>query len=368
MPEPDRRRRIRIAILAGGRSSEREVSLSSARSVLGALDPERYEAVPVLIERDGGWRVLGDAAALEAAAEAPALTEGAPGTALVPGQGARALVNGTGGADAGPIDVVFPVLHGPFGEDGTVQGLLETVGLPYVGAGVAGSAVAMDKDLGKAVLRNAGVPVTSSLTLRDGTVDPGDTALAELVEKELGWPVFVKPASLGSSVGITKVGSRDEFGAAVELAFAHDPKALVEEFVAGRELECGVLGNDELQVSAVGEIRPHADWYDYAAKYDEGGSDILIPADIPDDVALRVQDMAVSAFRAMEAAGMARVDFFLRPDGGLLVNEVNTIPGFAPTSVYARLFAARGLDYGALVDRLVELGLERHERRARYRY
>jgi D-alanine-D-alanine ligase len=363
------RRRIRIAILAGGRSSEREISLSSARSVLDTLDPERYEVVPVLIERDGGWRVLGDAAALEAAAGEPAaLPEATAGTALVPGQGPRALVDGAGGAGAGPIDVVFPVLHGPFGEDGTVQGLLETVGLPYVGAGVAGSAVAMDKDLGKAVLRNAGIPVTSSLTLRDGTVDAADPALADLVERELGWPVFVKPASLGSSVGITKVRTRDELQGAVELALSHDPKALVEEFVAGRELECGVLGNEELQVSAVGEIRPHADWYDYGAKYDEGGSDILIPADLPDDVALRVQDMAVAAFRAMEAAGMARVDFFLRPDGGLLVNEVNTIPGFAPTSVYARLFAARGLDYGALVDRLVELGLERHERRARYRY
>jgi D-alanine-D-alanine ligase len=363
-----RRRRIRIAVLAGGRSSEREVSLSSARSVLGALDPERYEAVPVLIEQDGGWRVLSDAAELEAASRASELPARTPGTALVPGQGARALVDGAAGAEAGPIDVVFPVLHGPFGEDGTVQGLLETVGLPYVGAGVAGSAVAMDKDLGKAVLRNAGIPVTSSITLRDGAVRPGDPTLAQLVASELGWPVFVKPASLGSSVGITKAHSSDELRAALELAFAHDPKVLVEQFVAGRELECGVLGNDDLQMSAVGEIRPHADWYDYAAKYDEGGSDILIPADIPDDVALRVQDMAAAAFRAMEAAGMARVDFFLRPDGGLLVNEVNTIPGFAPTSVYARLFAARGLEYGPLVDRLVELGLERHERRARYRY
>jgi D-alanine-D-alanine ligase len=275
---------------------------------------------------------------------------------------------GSNGAATGPIDIVFPVLHGPFGEDGTIQGMLETLGLPYVGAGVLGSAASMDKAFCKAVLRDAGIAVARSLVLHHGVDDPLDPQVVERVATLLGWPVFVKPANLGSSVGISKVHGPEELADALNLAYRHDEKALVEEFVAGRELECGVLGNDRPVASAVGEILTAAEWYDYSAKYDAGGSDLDVPADIPAPVAERVRTIAVDAFRALELSGMARVDFFWSDAGEVLVNEVNTIPGFTDTSYYARLFAASGVSYPDVLSRLVELGLERHERRARYRY
>ena len=361
--------RVRIAVVAGGRSSEHAISLASARSVIEALDPERYDVVTLLIDEAGGWQVVDGAPALLAASEgaAPAELARDGGTSLVPGAGGGALV-GVNGASAGEVDVVFPVLHGPFGEDGTIQGLLETVGLPYVGAGVLGSAASMDKAFCKAVLRDAGIAVARSLVLRHGADDPLDPAVERRVAETLGWPVFVKPANLGSSVGITKVHGPDELADALELAYRHDPKVIVEEFVAGRELECGVLGNERAIASAVGEILPHAEWYDYSAKYDEGGSDIIAPADLPVAVAERVRTVALDCFRALELSGMARVDFFLTRQGEVLVNEVNTIPGFTSTSVYARLFAAAGVTYPEVLDRLVQSGLDRHERRAHYRY
>jgi D-alanine-D-alanine ligase len=260
----------------------------------------------------------------------------------------------------GQVDVVFPVLHGPFGEDGTVQGLLELAGVPYVGAGVAASALCMDKDLMKAVLRDRGIPVTRNVTLRPGLH----------WENPYGFPVFVKPARLGSSVGITKAHDEAELEEAVALARRHDEKVLIEEFVAGTEVECGVLGNVKPPpiASVVGEIVPHGEWYDYAAKYDEGGSDIIVPARIPPETADRVQELAVDSFIATECEGMARVDFFVREDGEVVVNEINTIPGFTPTSVYARLFEASGIGYAELLDRLVGLALERHERRSGLEY
>jgi len=265
-------------------------------------------------------------------------------------------------ATLGEVDVVFPVLHGPFGEDGTVQGLLELAGVPYVGAGVLGSALAMDKDVFKAVMRDRGVSVTRNVTLRRG----------QAPESPFGYPVFVKPARLGSSVGISKVASEDDLAAAVELAFQHDEKVLVEEFVDGVEVECGVLGNDQPLASLPGEIVSHgfggADWYDYSAKYDEGGMDLVIPPRLPEETVARVQELAVRAFVAGECEGMARVDFFVRPGGEVLVNELNTIPGFTATSVYAKLFEASGIPYPELVDRLVQLALERHERRSALRY
>ncbi len=361
--------RVRIAVLAGGRSSEHAVSLASARSVIEALDPERYDVVTLLIDASGGWQVVDGAAALLAASEgvpAAQLATGG-GTSLVPGRGGSALVGGNGGAE-GRIDVVFPVLHGPFGEDGTIQGMLEMLGLPYVGAGVLGSAASMDKAFCKAVLRDAGIAVARSLVLRHGVDEPLDPAVAERVGAELGWPVFVKPANLGSSVGISKVHGPAELADALELAYRHDEKVLVEEFMAGREVECGVLGNERPVASAVGEILPHAEWYDYAAKYDEGGSDIVVPADLPAAAAERVRAIALDSFRALELSGMARVDCFLSPGGEVRVNEVNTIPGFTSTSVYARLFEAAGVSYPEVLDRLVECALERHARRARYRY
>jgi len=316
-------RRLRVAVLMGGRSSEHEVSLDSGRSVVAGLDPERYEVTPVEIPRHGAW----------------ALTR----------------------EEASGYDVVFPVLHGPFGEDGTVQGLLELAGVAYVGSGVAGSALAMDKDLFKAVMRDNGVPVARSLTLRRGA--------GEALASPFGLPVVVKPARLGSSVGISIVRAPEELAPAVELAFAHDEKVLVEEFLEGVEVECSVLGNEEPLASVPGEIVPLAsDWYDYEAKYAEGGMELVVPARVSPEAAARVQELAVAAFVAADCEGMARVDFFVSPDGAVTVNELNTIPGFTSTSVYAKLFEASGIPYPELLDRLVALALERHERRLALRY
>ena len=249
-------------------------------------------------------------------------------------------------------------MHGPFGEDGTVQGLLELAGVPYVGSGVTASALCMDKDLFKAVLRDRGIPVAPNITLR-----PGDA-----VENPFGYPVFVKPARLGSSVGISKAGTVDELEAAVELARRHDDKVLVEEFQPGVEVEVGVLGNRDPIASVVGEIVAHADWYDFDAKYQDGGMDLIIPARLPRATLERVQELAVSSFVATDCEGMARVDFFVRPDNEVVVNELNTIPGFTSTSVYAKLFDASGIPYAELLDRLVGLALERHAHRSTLQY
>jgi D-alanine-D-alanine ligase len=328
---------IRVALLTGGRSSEREVALASARSVLAALDPARYETTVLEIGSDGRW-------ALPAAAGGGALP--------VPTQGATPAV-------LGEVDVVFPVLHGPFGEDGTVQGLLELADVPYVGAGVLASALCMDKDLFKSVLRDNGIPVTRNVTLR-----AGDAAASPF-----GFPVFVKPARLGSSVGISKAHDEAELAEAVALAFRHDEKVLVEEFVDGIEVECGILGNiGGAQASLPGEIVAHAEWYDFSAKYDAGGMELVVPPRISPEQIARVQELSVRAFVAAECEGMARADCFVRSDGEVLVNELNTIPGFTPTSVYAKLFAASGIAYAALVERLIELALERHERRSKLAY
>ena len=337
--------KLRVALVAGGRSSEHEISLASARSVLEALDPDRYETTTVAIGRVGRWAL------------------GEPSNRLLQGSVSETLpvlADSKPAAALAAADVVLPILHGPFGEDGTVQGLLELAGIPYVGAGVAASALCMDKDLFKAVLRDRGIPVARNVTLR----------LGDGIENPFGYPVFVKPARLGSSVGITKAHDEAELEAAVALARRHDEKVLVEELLTGTEVECGVLGNlrPPPLASVVGEIVPHAEWYDYAAKYDEGGSDIIVPARIPDEVAARVQALAVDSFIATECEGMARVDFFVREDGEVIVNEINTIPGFTSTSVYARLFEASGIPYAELLDRLIQLALERHERRAGLEY
>jgi D-alanine-D-alanine ligase len=345
------RERVRVAVVMGGRSSEHEISVASARSVLAALDPERYETTTVEIARDGRWQLGSGSGSRELVAEShkPAETLPVPTTDSVP----RTLAD---------VDVVLPLLHGPFGEDGTVQGLLELAGVPYVGAGVAASAVCMDKDLMKAVLRARGVPVTRSVTIREG--DPADHPFE--------YPVFVKPARLGSSVGITKVREPEALEPAVALARKHDDKVLIEEFVDGTEVECGVLGNRSPIASLPGEIVAHGfsgeDWYDFSAKYDEGGMDLIVPPEIPEETIRRVQEISVDAFVASECEGMARVDCFVTADDEVLVNELNTIPGFTATSVYAKLFEASGIPYGELLDRLIELALERHERRSRLKY
>jgi D-alanine-D-alanine ligase len=342
-------RRIRVALLAGGRSSEHEISLLSARSVLEALDPERYDVVNVAISRDGRWE----------------LGPGGHARGLAPAGAAESLpVPATDGtlAALGSVDVVLPILHGPFGEDGTVQGLLELADLAYVGAGVAASAVAMDKDLFKKVLRDSGIPVAAHHAIRLG--DP--------VENPFGYPVFVKPASLGSSVGISKVHDASELEPAVALARRHCEKVLVEEFVAGLEVECGVLGNrvPPPVASLPGSIDTLGhEWYDFASKYDDDGMRLLIPPELPQETIDLVQRRSIDAFIACECEGLARVDFFVREsDGEVVVNELNTMPGFTATSVYAKLFDASGIPYAELVDRLIRLALERHERRAALEY
>jgi D-alanine-D-alanine ligase len=340
-------RKVRVAVIAGGRSSEHEISMASARSVLEALDPERYETDTIEIDRDGRWALDSGLKELErpVAETLPVPTDDS---------GSRRLL--------GRVDVVLPILHGPFGEDGTVQGLLELAGVPYVGAGVTASALCMDKDLFKSVCRDKGIPVTRSVTLRNG----------DRPENPFGYPVFVKPARLGSSVGITKVEREQQLDEAVALARRHDEKVLVEEYVDGVEVECGVLGNREPIASVPGEIEAHGfggvDWYDYSAKYDEGGMDLIIPPRIPEAAIERVQQVSVEAFVASDCEGMARADCFFTTDGEVLVNELNTIPGFTATSVYAKLFEASGIPYPELLDRLIELALERHERRRKLEF
>jgi D-alanine-D-alanine ligase len=343
----------------GGRSSEHEISVASARSVLESLDPDRYETVTVEIDREGKWQLdPGESRSLERGAVGE-IDEGEGRTAVETLPVPTASVPST----LAEVDVVIPVLHGPFGEDGTVQGLLELAGVPYVGAGVLGSALAMDKDKFKAVMRDAGIPVTRNITLREG----------DELRNPFDYPVFVKPARLGSSVGITKVRSEERLAAAVELAFRHDDKVLVEEFVAGVEVECGVLGSNRSPIASLpGEIVAHgfeaSDWYDYSAKYDEGGMDLIVPPRIPQEQIDQVQRLAVESFVVAECDGMARVDFFVSESGEVLVNELNTIPGFTATSVYAKLFEASGIPYPELLDRLVELALERHDRRSRLQF
>jgi D-alanine-D-alanine ligase len=331
--------RRRVAVLSGGRSSEHEISLASARSVAAALADLGAEVVSVEIGRSGAWEL------------GPVSGEGGAGSELEPRLPGRAVA-----AALASVDVVFPVLHGPFGEDGTVQGLLELAGVPYVGAGVNASALAMDKDLFKSVLRDNGIPVTKNVTLRTG----------EEPRTPFGYPVFVKPARLGSSVGISKAHDDGELAAAVELAFRHDEKVLVEEFVDGTEVEIGVLGNREPVASVPGEIVvEHNEWYDFEAKYVEGEMTLVIPARIAGEQLERARELAVRSFVVTDCEGMARVDMFVRADGEVLVNELNTIPGFTQTSVYAKLFEASGIGYGELLERLVDLALERHERRSR---
>ena len=343
-------RRWKIAVVTGGRSSEHEIALASAASVKEALDPARYDVVTVEIGRDGAWALPSapPPAALESSARRRAAAN-----LPVPSSSDGVM------ATLAEVDVVIPVLHGPFGEDGTVQGLLELAGFPYVGAGVLGSALAMDKDRFKVMMRGAGVPVTRSVTVYAG----------EPLEHPYDYPVFVKPARLGSSVGITKVRTPEELGPAAALARRHDEKILIEEFVDGTEVEVGVLGNrtPPPQASLPGEIVAHgftdADWYDWSAKYDEGGMELIVPPRIPEEVSRRVQDVAVAAFLAADCEGMARVDCFVTDDGEVLVNELNTIPGFTATSVYAKLFEASGISYAEALERLIELAVERHERR-----
>jgi D-alanine-D-alanine ligase len=322
---------MRIAVLSGGRSSEHEISLESGASVAGGLREAGHEVVPVLLERDGRWTQDGSEVPLRA-----------------------------GGGLLG-VDVAFPVLHGPFGEDGIVQGLLECLDVPYVGPGVLAAAISIDKLTFKRLLAFLGIPQVDFC-------EAGEDGWREHVAA-MGLPVWVKPARLGSSVGIIKVTSIERaLDEAVEAARAYDPRVIVEADGGGKEVECSVMGNDEPQTSPPGEIVAHADWYDFEAKYSEGGMDLIVPARIGAEGIARVRELAARVFKAIDGSGLARCDFFVRDDGEVLVNELNTIPGFTATSVFAKLFEADGLPYPELCDRLAKLGLERHETQRRYRF
>jgi D-alanine-D-alanine ligase len=328
----------RFAIILGGRSSENPVSVASAQSVIRALEAGGADVLTIEIDRQGGWQLGSGRREIEA------------GDRLPSKEVARTLTD---------VDVVFPVLHGPFGEDGTVQGLLELAGVPYVGAGVLASALCMDKDVFKSVMRDHGIPVTANITLR----------LGDEPRNPFDYPVFVKPARLGSSVGITKAHNPSELEEGVRLAFEHDEKVLVEQFVPGIEVEVGVLGNLTPFASLPGEIVvTENEWYDYEAKYDEGEMELIVPARITEEQIERVQELAVRAFVATDCESMARADMFVREDGEVLVNELNTIPGFTSTSVYARLFEESGIPYGELLERLADLAVERFDRRGRLKF
>lgn len=355
-------RKIRVGILFGGRSGEHEVSLASARSVMNALDRRRYEIVPIGITRAGRW--IHSERSLE-------MLKAAVGSSTAADE-VEAALNAVGSpfpdvAALAELDVVFPVLHGPYGEDGTIQGLLELIGVPYVGCGVAGSAVGMDKALMKELFVARELPVVRYRVVLRRRWEAEPESVVREMEATLPYPMFVKPANLGSSVGVTKAHNRDELVAGLAEAARYDRKLLVEEGVDwAREIECSVLGNDEPLASIPGEVVPSNEFYDYAAKYLDGASQLLIPAPLSPEQTHQVQELAIAAFRAVDGAGMARVDFLLsRRDGRLYVNEINTIPGFTSISMYPKLWEASGLPYPALVDRLIELAFERHAERSR---
>ena len=356
-------KRRRVAVLFGGRSAEHEISCISARFVIDALDPARTEVVPIGIGRDGRWHRLSGPPALPAeTGRMPEVTDDFGTAVELAGEaGSSELVAADGSRE--PIDVVFPVLHGPFGEDGTVQGLLELAGVPYVGAGVLGSAIGMDKDVQKRLFLQAGLPVGPFETVHEK--DWGDDPESiEASAEALGYPLFTKPATLGSSVGVSKIHAPAELAAGMEEAFRYARAAVIERAAEGaREIECAVLGNDEPVASVAGEIVPDGhDFYDYDAKYlDEHGAQLLIPADLKPEVLEDVQRLAVTAFRTIRCAGMARVDFFLLGEDELWLNELNTVPGFTSISMYPKLWEASGLAYGDLVQRLLDLAIERHE-------
>ncbi len=353
------RGRIRIAVVFGGQSDEHDVSLRSAQTVMAALDPAKYEVVPIGITREGRWLAGGDSFH-QLAAHSPLFALVSNGLVETATPAALATVF------AGGLDVVFPVLHGPMGEDGTVQGFLELAGVPYVGAGVLGSAVAMDKAIAKELLARAGLPQAPWLTVRRREWERNPDAVCQRVAECLGFPCFTKPANLGSSVGITKVHGPDELPGGINEAARYDRKIVIERGVDARELEVSVLGNEEPIASVAGEIVPCNEFYDYNAKYIDDRSELIIPAPVPPAVMDEVRALAVAAFRALDLAGMARVDFFLdRNTDQLYVNEVNTIPGFTSISMYPKLWEASGIPLPELVDRLIGLALERHAERRR---
>jgi D-alanine-D-alanine ligase len=357
-------RKLRVGVLFGGRSGEHEVSLASAASIIRGLDPNKYEAVPIGITKEGHW--LAGAGAQKML---PEVLKTGQRVAMSADPSDAALISLDGDARGQKLDVIFPVIHGTFGEDGTMQGLLELAGLPFVGAGVLGSAIGMDKDVAKKLLQVAGIPVVPWIAVQRADWERDPKAIRRAVEKKFKYPVFVKPATLGSSVGMTKVHSRAELGPALDLAAEFAMKIMVEKAVSAREIEVSVLGNHEPRASVPGEIVPHREFYDYTAKYLEDGTQLLIPAKLKKSEVKKIQAMAIAAFGALELSGMARVDFFVEKRGGkIFLNEVNTIPGFTSISMYPKLWEADGIPFRELITKLIELALERHREKARTKY
>jgi D-alanine-D-alanine ligase len=372
-------KKLRVGVLFGGRSGEHEVSLRSAASIIEAMDKSRYEIVPIGITKKGRWLTAGAAQQLLSGAYQPLPRADAGEPAHIMRREAGVLEHGLPmvlapdptqrAREQQPLDVIFPILHGTFGEDGTVQGLLELAGIAYVGAGVLASAAGMDKDVMKRLFQDHGLPVVPWLLFLRDEIEQHPRRVTAAIEKKFRYPLFVKPANLGSSVGITKAHGRGELRPALEHAAQFDRKVLVERGIEARELECSVLGNDEPQASVPGEIVPVHEFYDYAAKYLDEGSELIIPAELAAAETRRVRQLAVAAFRAVDCAGMARVDFLLeRRTGKIYVNEINTIPGFTSISMFPKLWQASGLSYSRLIDRLIELALERHRQKQRTRF
>jgi D-alanine-D-alanine ligase len=344
--------KIRVGILFGGKSAEHEISLLSAKNIISALDKEKYEVVAIGIDKQGRW-LLSESQDLILNGSDPksiALNQSGLNVALVPGANGQ-IANLTTNQIVDHVDVVLPILHGPLGEDGTIQGLLKLANVPFVGVGVLGSAVGMDKDVMKRLLREAGIPVAKFMVYRSGEVVDFD-----VVKNKLGMPVFVKPANLGSSVGISKVKNTAELSAAVENAFSYDSKILIEEAIVGREIECSVLGNEHPTASVPGEVISTHDFYSYEAKYlDENGAALKVPAELSEETKKQIQSMAVQVFKTLECEGLGRVDFFLKENGEILVIEINTMPGFTKISMYPRMWEVSGISYTELIDRLIEL-------------
>jgi D-alanine-D-alanine ligase len=366
-------RKLRVGVLFGGQSSEHDVSLASARSVMAAMDPAKYEVVPVGITKRGVWLASGDPMqTLRSGVDADAPLLGSVLTPDPSGDGRAEMVpfsagNGTLSPEAGkPLDVIFPVLHGPYGEDGTIQGMLELAGIPYVGAGVLGSSVGMDKDAMKRVFISHGLPIVPYVCVLRSNWERDPSRVQREVEAKLQYPMFAKPANMGSSVGISKIHGSEEFAAALEEAARYDRRIIIEKGMDARECECAVLGNDSPQASVVGEVVPGNEFYDYRAKYVDDNSDLIIPADLPAHISEEIRRLSVEAFQAIDGAGMARVDFFVARDlSEVWLNEINTIPGFTRISMYPKLWEATGVPYPQLVDRLIQLAIERHEDRVR---
>lgn len=355
-------KKIRVGIIFGGKSAEHEVSLISAKNIIDAIDKEKYETVLIGIDKKGGWH-LGEQSNFLLNSGDPSLVklniEGAKSVALAP-ESSGALMSGA--ETAGAVDVVFPIVHGTYGEDGTLQGLLKLANVPFVGPDVLGSAVGMDKDVMKRLLREAGIPIGKFQVVRKG-----ESVVFDDMVKKLDLPIFIKPANMGSSVGVHKVENETEFQVALDDAFQFDTKVIVEEFIKGREIECAILGTTENpEASIPGEVKATHDFYSYDAKYiDPNGADIIVPADLPAEIIAKVQEIAKKTFQVLECYGLARVDVFVTLENKVVVNEINTLPGFTSISMYPKLWEASGLSYPDLIDKLIQLALERFEQEKR---